>query len=88
MPLYDEASAAIRAIDTDHIIFYEPVTWGMIFNGSILGSGFDAVPGGAEWAHKSVYSFHYYCWWYNDNPSDMTKKTCDQVFGPKVSYSK
>ena len=85
MPLYNDTSSVIRTVDPNHIIFYEPVTWGMIFNGSILGSGFDTVPGGADWAHKSVYSFHYYCWWYNgENPSDMIKKTCDQVFGPKV----
>jgi hypothetical protein len=34
-------AAAIRSEDTMHLIFYEPVTWGMIFDGNITGSGFE-----------------------------------------------
>ena len=29
-PLYDALGAAIRHVDQRHIIFYEPVTWGMV----------------------------------------------------------
>jgi endoglycosylceramidase len=84
-PLYDSISAAIRESDPDHIIFYEPVTWGMIFNGTVSGSGFTHVPGGHEHADKSVFSFHYYCWWFSpDQPDQMVKQTCDRMFGPKV----
>jgi hypothetical protein len=25
------------------------------------GSGFEHVPGGAQWANQSAFSFHYYC---------------------------
>lgn len=83
-PLYDIISTAIREQDSEHIIFYEPVTWGMILNGTISGSGFTHVPGGAAYVEKSVFSFHYYCWWFNDENSTFQKQTCDEKFGPKV----
>lgn len=55
----------------------------MIFNGTVTWSGFDHVPGGKEFANKSVFSFHYYCWWYT-NGEGLEKRTCDDKFGPKV----
>jgi endoglycosylceramidase len=82
-PLYDVIAAAIREVDTNHIIFYEPVTWGMIFNGTVTGSGFTHVPGGEQFADKSVFSFHYYCWWWSPD-GQLTKETCDKMFGPKI----
>lgn len=82
-PFYDHVAGAIRAEDGTHLVFYEPVTWGMIFNGSLTGSGFSHVPGGASFAEKSVFSFHYYCWWYGDG-KDFNRQTCDRMFGPKV----
>mmetsp|Transcript_16786 Transcript_16786/g.33483 ORF Transcript_16786/g.33483 Transcript_16786/m.33483 type:complete len:497 (+) Transcript_16786:14-1504(+) len=87
MPSYDVVSAAIREVDQDHLIFYEPVTWGMIFNGEVSGSGFDRVPGGSEWSDKSVLSFHYYCWIQRggDDPLKWYEKgVCDKAFGPDV----
>jgi endoglycosylceramidase len=52
LPSYDKISNKIREVDNDTLIFYEPVTWGMVFpeeeNTSkipILGSGFTHVPG-------------------------------------------
>ena len=81
---YDIIAESIRASDSEHIIFYEPVTWGMIFNGTVTGSGFDHVPGGADFAEKSVFSFHYYCWWFTDDGKQLGKRTCDERFGPKV----
>lgn len=84
LPFYDAISEAIRSVDTGHIVLYEPVTWGMIFNGQVLGTGFTDVPGGKDsWAEGSVLAFHYYCWWLDSN-NEMTKKTCDRAFGPKV----
>jgi endoglycosylceramidase len=82
-PFYDIISTSIRQEDSENLIFYEPVTWGMIFNGTVSGSGFDHVPGGSEYSNKSVFSFHYYCWWYTST-GEYTKVTCDQHFGPKV----
>jgi endoglycosylceramidase len=82
-PFYDVVQSSIREADPDHIVFYEPVTWGMIFNGTRAGSGFTHVPGGKEHADKSVFSFHYYCWWYTEGQG-LEKKTCDDKFGPKV----
>lgn len=80
LPFYDVIATTIRQVDPDHIIFYEPVTWGMIFNGTLLGSGLTHVPGGKEYANKSVYSFHYYCWWYKSINDPMEQKTCDKWF--------
>lgn len=82
-PFYDVISNAIRKEDPNHLIFYEPVTWGMIFNGTVSGSGFTHVPGGSEYADKSVFSFHYYCWWWTED-NNLTRQTCDRMFGEKV----
>jgi endoglycosylceramidase len=83
-PFYDAVASRIREESQSHLVFYEPVTWGMIFNGTLTGSGFTAVPGGAEYANKSVFSFHYYCWWYSGSGEALEKRTCDERFGPKV----
>ena len=82
-PFYDIISDAIRSVDKNHIIMYEPVTWGMIFNGTVSGSGFTAVPGGDNFKNTSLFSFHYYCWWFTDG-GELDKETCDEMFGPKV----
>jgi len=82
-PFYHEVAQYIRAEDSSHLVFYEPVTWGMILNGTASGSGFTEVPGGAQYANKSVFSFHYYCWWYG-NGGEYNRHTCDEMFGPKV----
>jgi hypothetical protein len=42
----DAVAKAIVANDDKHVIFYEPVTWGMVFDGIVTGSGFEHVPGG------------------------------------------
>lgn len=50
---------SIAPIDNKTIIFYEPVTWGMVFDGKVVGSGFTQVPG--QRREASALSFHYYC---------------------------
>ncbi|EGD73240.1 hypothetical protein PTSG_04956 [Salpingoeca rosetta] len=84
--LYDAVAPAIRQRDQRHLIFYEPVTWGMVFNGSVVGSGFQHVPGGAAHANKSVFSFHYYCWFFDipGNASTWRRAACDDALGPQV----
>lgn len=82
-PFYDVIAENIRAEDSSHLVFYEPVTWGMIFNGTLTGSGFTHVPGGEQYANMSVFSFHYYCWWYGGG-GEYNRQTCDRMFGPKV----
>ncbi len=86
LPFYDIIAEAIRSVDASHIVLYEPVTWGMIFNGTILGSGLDRVPGGESWKNMSAYSFHYYCWWLKMDSSEAEKTACDSVFFPKVLH--
>jgi endoglycosylceramidase len=36
-PLYDAVGAGVRSVNRNHIIFYEPVTWGMVEEGRWSG---------------------------------------------------
>jgi len=85
--MYDTLAAAIRKHDDRHIIFYEPVTWGMFFSNGVAGSGFEHVPGGEVYRNRSAYSFHYYCHdfvpHYNDHPL-LTRVVCDKTLAPLV----
>ncbi|KNC51965.1 endoglycoceramidase [Thecamonas trahens ATCC 50062] len=54
-PMYEKINAAIRSVDDEHLVFYEDAV-------SNQGhAGFDAPPGGAAYANRSVYSYHIYC---------------------------
>ena len=87
MKMYDTVAQAIRRHDLNHVIFFEPVTWGMVLNGKIVGSGFDHVPGGDAYRNRSAFSFHYYCATfvpdYSREPK-LRKLICDDVVGPLV----
>ncbi len=61
MPFYNKISNSIRQVDNNTLIFYEPITWGMLFNQKYINNGFNSVPGGNSYKNKSVYSYHYYC---------------------------
>jgi len=86
--LHDGVAEAIRTVDDHHIIFYEPVTWGMVFDGSgIAGSGLTHVPGGPAYQNRSAYSFHYYCMTFvkdYENKPLRQKFICDKAVGPSV----
>ncbi|XP_067933424.1 endoglycoceramidase-like [Watersipora subatra] len=88
MPMYDKIVPFIRAVDKESLIFYEPVTWGMIFHGRELGSGFTHVPGGDDYRNVSVFSLHYYCWFAGvDDPNPFPfwmRELCDRIFFPDV----
>jgi endoglycosylceramidase len=68
LPMYDNLSKAIRKYDNDTLIFYEPVTWGILLNGNLAGTGFDRAPSNDP--NRTVLSWHYYCWLlqFNSNP--------------------
>eukprot|EP01126_Amoeba_proteus_P055817 TRINITY_DN6951_c0_g2_i3.p1 TRINITY_DN6951_c0_g2~~TRINITY_DN6951_c0_g2_i3.p1 ORF type:complete len:466 (-),score=64.19 TRINITY_DN6951_c0_g2_i3:49-1446(-) len=78
-PFYAFLSSAIRQNDLDHLIFYEPVTWGMVFEGKVVGSGFSQVPGGDDFRNRSVLSYHYYC-----SSFGSERVLCDDVIGPEI----
>ena len=40
---YDKLNAAIRVVDSRTPVFYEPVTWGILLDGNISGTGFESV---------------------------------------------
>jgi endoglycosylceramidase len=60
LPLYDRVHAKIRAIDPETLIFYEPVTWGIMSTSGTFGTGFTHPPGND--AKGTILSWHYYCW--------------------------
>eukprot|EP01121_Diplochlamys_sp_Union-15-3_P017331 TRINITY_DN6080_c0_g1_i1.p1 TRINITY_DN6080_c0_g1~~TRINITY_DN6080_c0_g1_i1.p1 ORF type:complete len:410 (-),score=39.87 TRINITY_DN6080_c0_g1_i1:66-1184(-) len=53
-PLYAKINQAMRKVDNQHIIMFEPVTW------ADYGSGFTEVPGGDDYKNRSVLSYHHY----------------------------
>lgn len=84
---YKTLAKAIREIDNETAIFFEPVTWGMIFSGRVAGTGFAAAPD-----PNSVLAYHYYCWFAaggNDSAPypPMKKAACDSALGPEVFKS-
>jgi len=85
--LHDACAGGIRQHDNRHIVFYEPVTWGMLFEGRMSGSGFDHVPGGPAYRNRSAFSFHYYCDSFvpgNGHKPNERHAVCDHVTGPLV----
>eukprot|EP00929_Paragymnodinium_shiwhaense_P057867 TRINITY_DN28981_c0_g1_i1.p1 TRINITY_DN28981_c0_g1~~TRINITY_DN28981_c0_g1_i1.p1 ORF type:complete len:546 (-),score=87.58 TRINITY_DN28981_c0_g1_i1:284-1921(-) len=55
--VYSTLTQSIREVDRETPIFFEPVTWGMIFAGKVVGTGFKKAPDA-----NSVLTYHYYCW--------------------------
>ncbi|KAI9352201.1 glycoside hydrolase superfamily [Obelidium mucronatum] len=53
-PFYDAVAAGIRSVDPNALIHFESVT---LIHDEV---GFTKVPGGSEYAKKSVFNFHYY----------------------------
>lgn len=89
-PFYDKLNSAIRNVDENTLIFFEPTTWGVFQSHGILGTGFETVPGGAEYRNRSVLSYHYYCWLLYDDPSGhypFTQRLCDKLLGPQMMRS-
>ena len=89
VPLYDHLNAAIRTVDERTVIFYEPVTWGIFFDGKYAGSGFATVPGGASYADRSALSYHYYCWLLDPDASHehyppLKRAICDDLVGVRI----
>ncbi|CAF1172342.1 unnamed protein product [Adineta steineri] len=93
-PLYEKVAKAIRSVDNDTLIFYEPVTWGVRLNGKYFGTGFTHVPGGDDYRNRSVLSYHYYCIILSVKPVPdnstipvFDRLLCDDVEGPALFRS-
>ncbi|XP_074652974.1 endoglycoceramidase-like [Tubulanus polymorphus] len=85
LPAYELLHDAIRSVDQQTIVLFEPVTWGVIFNGKYAGSGFSHVPGGAAYRNRTALSYHMYCWVLTDadrhKPYPVLKRIlCDDVW--------
>lgn len=83
-PMYFYLNEQIRTIDDTHIIFYEPITW------DVTPTGFTSVPGGNDYVNRSVLSWHFYCWTFDENNMNpINWGFCDTVlsddyFGMRV----
>ncbi|CAF0879721.1 unnamed protein product [Adineta ricciae] len=93
-PFYDTMAKAIRSVDNDTLIFFEPVTWGVRLNGKYFGTGFSHVPGGDDYRDRSVLSYHYYCIILSliPIPGNSTvpisdRVVCDKIEGPALFRS-
>lgn len=53
--MYDRLAEAIRSVDPDHNICFEPVTWLNNFP-----TGFTHPPGGRRYENSSIFCYHYY----------------------------
>ena len=89
LPAYNYLNSIIRQVDTETLLFYEPVTWAIFNNGHYFGTGFDTVPGGKEYQNRSVLSFHYYCWLLDIEKQQMPyswkdKLICDEILAPNA----
>ena len=57
---------------------------------SVLGTGFNHVPGGPDYNNRSVLSWHYYCNLFDSKIDNNTIQSvfiqifCDTIFGPDV----
>jgi len=82
-PMHNTLAKAIRAVDKETMLLFEPVTWGMFLSGgSIQGSGFDSPPD-----PNSAFAWHYYCFLTGpdvDNYTTLNKVACDTAMGPQV----
>jgi hypothetical protein len=76
---YDAVASAVRAVDTETMILYEPVTFGMLADGPVFGDGFARVPINSTYASTSALSVHYYCFSFGN-----VSAVCDALIGPDV----
>jgi len=55
MPFYQAVNDAIREVDNDTILFYEPTVF------DIFGGGFKTNVGGPDYRDREIFSYHVYC---------------------------
>jgi endoglycosylceramidase len=85
-PMYKRIHAAVREVDDEHIIFFEP----MVFD--ISWSGLPAGPGGAAYNDRQVYSYHVYCPLVNSRGEPDVGAVCrftdDELIAMRVAEAK
>lgn len=86
LPCYDYIHSVIREYDMETIQFYEPITYGVVFEGNVTGNGFDSVPGGPAYADLSAYSYHTYCWSVDLLPPDATDEEREEAVAKCTDY--
>ena len=95
VPAYDVITEMVRQEDPNNgIVFYEPMIYGQLLEGSFTGAGFEQVPGGEEYRNRSSYSWHAYCWaleFVGENATDAEREEarefCDTELFPTMFES-
>eukprot|EP01094_Clydonella_sp_ATCC50884_P014736 TRINITY_DN2523_c2_g1_i1.p1 TRINITY_DN2523_c2_g1~~TRINITY_DN2523_c2_g1_i1.p1 ORF type:complete len:564 (-),score=118.85 TRINITY_DN2523_c2_g1_i1:864-2555(-) len=72
-PLYDRVNAAIRQVDDEHIVFFEPAV------SDFFKSGFSQGPGGAAYNDRQAYSYHVYCLLVNRTGDPVFINQCERA---------
>jgi endoglycosylceramidase len=72
-PMYEKLAAAIRSVDDDKIIFFEPTVTDEVF---LAYLGLTQVPGGSVYNNRSVLSYHVYCGLTNPNGDPYFRPLC------------
>lgn len=80
-PVYNKLAEAIRRVDGETMLMFEPMTGLPGF-----GTGFDDVPGGQDFRNRSALSWHYYCYMSSSLP-EVLKQACEKEYGPQVFQS-
>mmetsp|Transcript_63829 Transcript_63829/g.118646 ORF Transcript_63829/g.118646 Transcript_63829/m.118646 type:complete len:519 (-) Transcript_63829:84-1640(-) len=83
-PFYDKLHAAIREVDNETIVLFEPATGGNVQDATHYGA--DLSPGGSTYQQKTALSYHVYCPWVaSDVPgtsiSSFKEKLCEEFNG-------
>eukprot|EP01136_Pigoraptor_vietnamica_P017236 Opistho-1_new@62129 len=81
-PLYEKLHSAIREIDMQHIVFYEPVQTDAVFH-----AGFTENIGGAAFANRSSYAYHIYCPAVDANGVPTSTLVCHAFDSEKIKSS-
>lgn len=70
-PMYKRLHDAIRDIDDQHIIFFEPCVF------DITETGFTEGPGGTEYNNRQALSYHNYCFDVTKQGDPKSDLVCD-----------
>mmetsp|Transcript_25536 Transcript_25536/g.64093 ORF Transcript_25536/g.64093 Transcript_25536/m.64093 type:complete len:525 (-) Transcript_25536:47-1621(-) len=72
-PLYSELNSAIRSVDENHIVFFEPIVSDYYWE-----TGLETGPGG-KGASNEVYSYHIYCQLLDQNGQPKNIGFCNKT---------
>eukprot|EP00499_Haloplacidia_sp_CaronLabIsolate_P008816 CAMPEP_0196780524 /NCGR_PEP_ID=MMETSP1104-20130614/7941_1 /TAXON_ID=33652 /ORGANISM="Cafeteria sp., Strain Caron Lab Isolate" /LENGTH=527 /DNA_ID=CAMNT_0042150735 /DNA_START=6 /DNA_END=1589 /DNA_ORIENTATION=- len=79
VPLYERLHAAIREVDDERIVFYEPTVSESYLRQSV---GFEMGPGGRAYDDRQALAYHLYCIAQNSSGDPRPLKGCESSLAP------